>query len=116
MEGSLSNYIRTHRKRIGLRQSELARILGYNSKVTISRHERVFALPSLLAALGYEVLFAIPVSDLFAGMREAVAQAIDTRLGELEKDLLQEQERRGARAQTLNWIASRRKSLHPSSQ
>jgi transcriptional regulator with XRE-family HTH domain len=111
MEGSLSNYIRTHRKRAGLSQRELARILGYDTKVTVSRHERVFALPPLLAALGYEVVFSVPISKLFAGMREAVELVIEKRLDELEEDLRRERGRRKARRQTLDWLAARRASL-----
>lgn len=109
MEGSLSNYIRTHRKRAGLSQRELGNILGY-TKVTVFRHEHVVALPPLLTALRYEVLFSVPVSTLFAGMREAIQGEIEERLAELEKDL-----HRGtaleARKQTLDWLAVRRASL-----
>lgn len=110
MEGSLSNYIRTHRKRAGLSQRELARILDY-TKVSVSRHERVFALPPLLAALGYEVVFGIPVATLFSGMREAVEQMIEKRLEELEEDLQRPERRREARRQTLEWLAERRASI-----
>jgi DNA-binding XRE family transcriptional regulator len=109
MEGNLSNYIRTHRKRAGLSQRELGKILGY-TKVTIFRHEHVIALPPLLTALRYEVLFSVPVSTLFAGMREAIRDEIEERLAELEEDL-QRGEERETRRQTLDWLAVRRASL-----
>lgn len=67
---ALANYICTHRKRAGLSQRELGKILGYTS-VTVFRHEHVVALPPLLTALRYEVLFSVRVSTLFAGMRES---------------------------------------------
>lgn len=111
MKGRLSNYIRTHRKRAGLSQRELARILDYTTKVTVFRHERVLALPPLLAALGYEVLFSVPISELFAGMREAVEQTVEERLTELEQELRRTPETEKARRQTLEWIAVRRATL-----
>ena len=114
MEGRLSNYIRTHRKRAGLSQRELARIIDYATKVSVFRHERVLALPPLLAALGYEVLFSVPISELFAGMREAVEQTVEERLSELEEDLRRTPRTEKARRQTLDWIAARRASLSSS--
>jgi DNA-binding XRE family transcriptional regulator len=116
MKGSLSNYIRTHRLRAGLTQRELARIVDYRTKVSVSRHERVMALPPLLAALGYEVLFSVPVSELFAGMRDAVEQTVEERLTELEQELLRKPQTEIARAQTLDWIAERRTSSLPPSR
>jgi len=97
-----------------LSQRELAGILAYETKAAVARHERVLALPPLLAALGYEVLFSVPVSDLFAGMREAVEQTIEERLTEFEQDLRREPRVEQARRQTLDWITSRRASLPPS--
>ena len=114
MEGRLSNYIRTHRKRAGLSQRELARILDYDTKVSVFRHERVLALPPLLAAIGYEVLFSVPISELFAGMREAVEQTVEDRLSELERDLRRDPRVEKTRRQTLDWIAVRR-TASPSS-
>jgi DNA-binding XRE family transcriptional regulator len=116
MEGSLSNYIRTHRKRAGLSQRELARVLDYETKVSVFRHERVLALPPLLTAIRYEVLFAVPISELFAGMREAVEQVVANRLSELEQDLRRTPETEQARRQTLDWIVARRASLPSPSQ
>jgi hypothetical protein len=89
---------------------------GWFGKLLLVAFARLLPPAPLLAALGYEVVFAIPVSDLFAGMREAVEQGIEARLDELEKDLRQEQERGGERTEALNWIASRRGSFHASSR
>lgn len=111
MEGSLSNYIRTHRLQAGLSQDELARLVDYETKVSVFRHERVMALPPLLTALAYEVIFVIPVSELFAGMREAVEQTVEERLNELEDDLRREPEIEKERKQTLDWIVRRRERL-----
>ncbi len=109
MEGSLSNYIAIHRRRAGISQRELGKLIGYR-KTTIYRHEHVRALPPLLVALRYEVLFLTPVGVLFAGMREAIEGEVEERLHELENEL-QQRTGRTTRRQTLEWIAARRSAL-----
>ena len=78
------------------------------TKASIYRHEHVGALPPLLAALRYEILFLTPVSTLFAGMLEAVEDEVEERLEQLEDEL---QRGRHARKQTLDWITERRTVL-----
>lgn len=109
MEGSLSNYIAIHRKRAGITQRELGKIIG-RKKIAIFRHEHVIALPPLLVALRYETLFSTPVGVLFAGMREAIEDEIEERLDELENEL-QRGNQHITRRQTLDWIAARRSAL-----
>jgi len=105
------NHIRHHRKKAGLSQQELARILGYKNEGAVSRHEQSVTIPPLLTAIGYEVVFHIPISELFPGLRMAVEQAIAPRLSELEGHL-QERIGKAARAsliaQKLAWLDERR--------
>ena len=79
--------LRTLRKRSGLSQKELAQILGFRSKVAISRHERCDSVPDLLTAFGYEAIFRVPVSEIFPGMYQTVAVGIEERLAKLEDEL-----------------------------
>ena len=113
MRDCLTNYLRTHRKKTGLSQRDLGRILGYQDEVPVSRHERLHRLPSLMTALGYEIVFQVPISELFAGLRDAIEQDIEERLSELERGL-QERSGRGrhaaATARKLEWISERRTS------
>lgn len=110
----MGNYIRTHRKRAGLSQRELAQLLGYPSKAAVSRHERSSRLPPLLIALAYEVVFDTPVSELFAGLHETVQVAVKHRLVELEGRLQHTEGglRAGEVAQKLTWLNQRRRSSH----
>src|ERR1700733_996381 len=62
------NHIRKHRKRTGLSQREISLLLGYKNQWQISRHERSEAIPPLLAALAYQVIFQVPLSIIFAPM------------------------------------------------
>jgi transcriptional regulator with XRE-family HTH domain len=75
MSKRLQNYIRTFRKRAGLSQKEVAFLLGCRSGSKVSRYERFSRQPTLLNAFACEVLFDMPLHELFAGTYgEAVAR------------------------------------------
>src|SRR5258705_177541 len=72
---SLSNYLRTHRKRLALSQEEVAFLLGVNGpnkEIKVCRDENNAREPSLQTALAYEVIYGKPVRELFAGLYEQV--------------------------------------------
>lgn len=114
MEQQLENYLRTHRKAAGLSQHEMGVILGYGQEGPISRHERFHSIPPLVVAISYEVVFGVPVSDLFAGLRSTISDVIEERIIELEKNL-GERNGRGpqaaATARKLEWLYERRSAL-----
>lgn len=60
----LPNYLRTHRKRAGLLQRELALLLGCKSGAEVSRYERSTRQPTLRTALAYEAVFGTPAREL----------------------------------------------------
>jgi transcriptional regulator with XRE-family HTH domain len=84
---SVGTYLRFLRKKTGLSQRELARILGSVSANRISRHERLVAPPTLLAAFVYQVVFQKPVSEIFPGLYHTVETAVEERLTALECEL-----------------------------
>ncbi len=79
----------------------------------MSRHERFHSLPPFLIALGYEIVFQEPVSEIFAGLKDTVALAVEEQLATFEREL---QERSGhnpraaAVARKLEWLSERRSS------
>jgi DNA-binding XRE family transcriptional regulator len=83
----LASYLRSHRKRSGLTQKELAALVGYPDEAQVSRHERLCCTPPLLIALGYEAVFRAPVSELFPGVYESLVASIEERLKALEQAL-----------------------------
>jgi DNA-binding XRE family transcriptional regulator len=109
----LTNYLRTHRLKTGFTQEDLAVILGYVCRDAISRHERLDSTPSLLVALSYQVLYQMPVSEIFAGMTETVEFKIEAQLAAFE-DALGRHSARGPRAaaiaRKLEWLSERRSS------
>jgi transcriptional regulator with XRE-family HTH domain len=82
-------HLRSLRKRSGLSQKELALTLGFRSGAPISRHERSESVPDLLTAFGYEAIFRVPISELFPGLYQTVAVAIEERLAKMEDELHQ---------------------------
>lgn len=68
MKPQLASRVRLHRRKSGLSQKELAFIIGTLGPVGVSRHERSTALPRFLIAVGYEVVFHVPLAELFPGV------------------------------------------------
>ena len=83
----LENYLRTYRKRSGLTQREVAFLVGCRNGAQVSRYEKRRRLPPLRTALACEAAFGVPVSELFAGLREAAGQAVGERLLALKSKL-----------------------------
>ena len=75
-----ASYLRSHRKRSGLRLEEVAEILGYGHPGEVSRHERLISAPPLKVALQYEALYRTPISVLFPDAFDEAKQRIDQRL------------------------------------
>ena len=75
----LENYLRTYRKQSGLTQGEVGFLLGRENGAQVSRYEKRHRLPPLETALACEEIFGVPVSELFAGVRQAVGRDIHKR-------------------------------------
>jgi DNA-binding XRE family transcriptional regulator len=109
----LANYVRIHRRKVGLSQRELGKLLGYKDEGPVSRHERFHSVPPLLIALGYEIVFQASVSEIFPGLRDTVELVVEEQLAALESEL---QGRSGrapgaaAVARKLEWLSERRTS------
>ncbi len=72
----LLNYLRSHRKRAGLSQADVAFLLGGDSGAHVSRYERFHRTPSLLTALAYEAIFDTAVSELLAGEYQRIERQV----------------------------------------
>src|SRR5579872_481198 len=83
----MGNYLRAHRRRCGLSQRELGILVGYGHAHAVSKHERSKNAPSLLVALGYEIILEMPVAQLFPGFRSVMARAIAQNTEDLKVDL-----------------------------
>jgi transcriptional regulator with XRE-family HTH domain len=109
----LENYLRAYRKRSGLTQRDVAFLLGCQSGTQVSRYEKRHRVPPLETALACEAVFGVPMSELFAGIRDRAARRIGKRFLEL-RSKLQESDGQKVRAseariaaQKMKWIATR---------
>jgi DNA-binding XRE family transcriptional regulator len=87
MRRSLHNYLRTHRRRTGLYQEHVSRLLGGRSDTKVSRHEKGQRLPTLETALAYAVVYQTSVDELFAGLKETVEEQVQSRARKVLSDV-----------------------------
>lgn len=87
MAKRLHNYLRTYRKRTGLSQGDVAFLLGCQHGAKVSRYERNARQPGLETAVAYEVLFGVPLRELFGGLFEKVEATILKRARVLARKL-----------------------------
>jgi transcriptional regulator with XRE-family HTH domain len=73
------SYLRTHRKRGGLTQDEMAFLLGCRSGTKISRFERLARRPNLKTALACQVVFGVPAHQIFPGVFAEVEKIVAER-------------------------------------
>jgi transcriptional regulator with XRE-family HTH domain len=110
---SVGTYLRFLRRKSGLSQSELARILGTVTGGQVSRHERSVSPPTLIAAFGYQVVFQKPVSEIFPGLFHTIESGVVERIESFERDLGESTARGRAAApvaRRLEWLNERKNS------
>lgn len=81
--------MRVLRRRMGLSQSELAYILGYDSDSQVSRIENGSRNPTLAEVLVIELVFGVPAVAVFPEIRHAVGAGLRNRLKWLTANLSQ---------------------------
>ena len=105
----VGNYVRVHRRRRGLSQRELGILIGYAHGSAVGKHERSNSMPSLVIALAYEVIFDIPVGQIFVGFRSVVAQSVARNLQDLKADLASSSgKRRMSNPEKTQWLTNQR--------
>lgn len=79
MSQKIYNYIRSHRKRAGLSQEELAFLLGCQSHTKVSRYENLSREPNIQTVFACQAVFQIEARTLFPGMYTKVEHKVITR-------------------------------------
>ncbi len=107
----IGNYLRSHRRTSGLSQRELARIVGYLTRFQVARHEQSSAVPVLMIAIAYEVVFRVPLREIFSGLYRTIEARIEHELDDIEQEL-HESTVKGRKAEViarkLEWMWERR--------
>ncbi len=81
------NYLRRYRMRGMFTQSELADLLGVYCRLKVVRFERLQFLPKLETALAYQIIFDVPVHEMFPGLYENVGKEVLERALQLSQQL-----------------------------
>lgn len=85
MSSKFPHYLKTHRKRLGLSQADVAHLLGAQGGAKVCRYERFARTPSLEAAIAYEVIFRRPCKELFSGLYQRIEHEIAMRAKALDQ-------------------------------
>ena len=75
----LPNYLRTHRKRVGLYQHQIAHFVGAGNGTKISRYEHYARIPDLSTVFALEIIYRTPARILFAGIFDEVCRLVHAR-------------------------------------
>jgi transcriptional regulator with XRE-family HTH domain len=106
----LPNYLRTHRKRVGFSQEEIAFLLSIKTGAPISRYERFTRKPTLAVVFAFEIIFEVPAKEIFSGVRQEIAEKLTHRAVLLLERVLREKKRLPAtKLQLLERIAGSKK-------
>jgi transcriptional regulator with XRE-family HTH domain len=106
MPRKLVHYLRNERRRQGLTQADVAKLLGARWKGRVSWYERG-GMPPTNVALEYEAILGKPMSELLGGAFDRALFDVRRRARELLRgDTAPNTPRRWRRHQTLERIAS----------
>jgi transcriptional regulator with XRE-family HTH domain len=114
MSSRLNNYLRSHRRRAGFSQSEVAFLLGTDEGGRISRYEKGHCIPTLRTALALATIFGASLSNLFPGIQVKIDGEVSPRIKHLRAGLEKRREEHretAADANKLNWLDERNSSL-----
>lgn len=87
MDEPLPNYIKMHRKQIGLTQTELGRLVGHKTASLILQSEKMEICPSLPVALACAKAFRMPADRLFEGIDRGVANDLKQNAEALRQEI-----------------------------
>lgn len=108
---NLPNYLAVFRRKSGLTQSELGKLLGYEDQNTVGRHEKSQAIPTLDAAIKYEIVFRVPVGEIFIGLHDLLTIDVEMKLAQFHEHLGTLSARdlnASSTARKLIWLAGRK--------
>jgi len=76
MKKRIPNSLRKYRKAAGLKQKEVAKLLGLKSQSLISRWEKGISLPKLKNLFKLAILYQTMVDNLFLDFRNSLKEEI----------------------------------------
>jgi hypothetical protein len=87
------NILRRHRRAWGFRQQEIARILGYKGRGPIPCYETKARELNLRNALGYPIIFEIPITGLVPELMAEIHETIECEVRLMRKEYAEDMTR-----------------------
>ena len=107
-------FVRSHRRKWGLTQVELARLVGLSSRSAVSRSERADRVPTTATVIACGIIFGLTTQDLFPSLHEKIEATVRLAVAVLQEELADETDKLSIRkrallAQVLERINSHKK-------
>jgi transcriptional regulator with XRE-family HTH domain len=75
--------LKSHRKRVGLIQEDMAVLIGVQSASQVSRHESSEREPDLRTAIAYSIVFDVSLRELLPKLHREIAGEVNARATKL---------------------------------
>ena len=105
MSSRVPSYLRSERRKWGLTQTELARLLGSQSRTKISRLEHGVRVPSVESLISCLVLFGVSAPELFPHLYSRIEERVLRDAAALLEELAGDTSRKSARKRELLRLA-----------
>ena len=94
-------FVRSHRRKWGLTQVELARLVGLSSRSAVSRIERAERVPTTATIIACGIIFGIAASDLFPSLHEEIGETVQLAVTALQEELADQSDKVSIRKRAL---------------
>jgi transcriptional regulator with XRE-family HTH domain len=106
------SYIRAHRRKWGLSQVELARLVGLATCSAMSRIERAERVPTTATIVACSIVFGLAAPDLFPSLHEEVERSVRLSAKQLHAELAGQTDKASLRKRALLMQVVERTSSH----
>jgi transcriptional regulator with XRE-family HTH domain len=79
--------LKSHRKRVGLIQEDMAILIGVQSASQVSRHESSEREPDLRTAIAYSIVFDVSLRELLPKLFREIAGEVNARANRLISEI-----------------------------
>src|ERR1017187_5103425 len=80
-------FVRAHRRKWGLTQVALARLVGLASRSAVSRIERAERVPTTATIIACGIIFGLAIPELFPSLHEEIEQEVVSAAAALDAEL-----------------------------
>ena len=94
-------FVRSHRRRWGLTQVELARLVGLSSRSAVSRIERAERVPTTATIIACGIIFGLATPDLFPSLQEEIEEIVRMTVAALLAELADQTDKVSIRKRAL---------------